>query len=87
MRCNPREVALSSASRDNSTYKLQSQMTRLCTLFLKLGSHYCREPPAPAGGGSTRYIVFPDVLVKKNFVIYYIFHPNEFNVDGMGYDF
>jgi hypothetical protein len=22
-------------------------------LFLKLGSHYYREPPAPAGGGST----------------------------------
>ena len=48
MRCNPREVALSSASRDNSTCKLQ------CTLFLKLGSHYYRESPAPAGGGSTR---------------------------------
>ena len=48
MRCNPREVALSSASRDNSTCKLQ------CTLFLKLGSHYYREPPASAGGGSTR---------------------------------
>src|SRR5271157_4458286 len=47
MRCNTREVALSSALRDNSTCKLQ------CTLFLKLGSHYYREPPAPAGGGST----------------------------------
>ena len=48
MRCNTREVALSSASRDNSTCKLQ------CTLFLKLGSHYYKEPPpAPAGGGST----------------------------------
>ena len=43
MRCNPREVALSSISQDNSTGKLQSQMTfRLCTLFLKLGSHYYR---------------------------------------------
>ena len=43
MRCNSREVALSSALRDNSTYKLQSQMTfRLYTLFLKLGSHYYR---------------------------------------------
>gem|GEM_PF-6561173 len=38
---------LSSASRDNSTCKLQ------CTLFLKFGSHYCGEPPAPAGGDST----------------------------------
>ena len=47
MRHNSREVALSSALRDNSTSKLQ------CTLFLKLGSHYYREPPAPAGGGST----------------------------------
>jgi hypothetical protein len=27
---------------------------RVCTLFLKLGSHYYREPPAPAGGGSTQ---------------------------------
>jgi hypothetical protein len=47
MRCNPREVALSSASRDNSTIKFQ------CTAFLKLGSHYFGEPLAPAGGGST----------------------------------
>ena len=58
MRCNPREVALSSASRDNSTYKLQ------CTLFLKLGSHYCGEPPAPAGGGST-YAIFHSEIIKK----------------------
>jgi len=47
MRCNPREVALSSALRDNSTYKLQG------TSFLKLGSHYYREPTVPAGGCST----------------------------------
>jgi hypothetical protein len=47
MRCNLREVALSSTLRDNSTYKLQR------TLFLKFGSHYCTEPPAPTGGGST----------------------------------
>ena len=53
-----REVALSSASRDNSTYKLQ------CTLFLKLGSHYCGEPPAPAGGGST-YAIFHSEIIKK----------------------
>ena len=45
----------------DSTYKLQSQMTsrdlqviRLCTLFLNLESHYCGEPQAPAGGGSTK---------------------------------
>jgi hypothetical protein len=44
MRYNQREVALSSTSRDNSTSKFQ------CTLFLKLGSHYYREPPAPARG-------------------------------------
>ena len=63
MRCNPREVALSSALRDNSTCKLQSQMTfRLCTLFLKLGSHYFREPPAPAGWCST--YCFQKVEVK-----------------------
>jgi hypothetical protein len=48
MRRNSREVALSSASLDNSTIKLQ------CTLFLKFGSHYYREPPAPAGGDSTQ---------------------------------
>ena len=41
------EVALSSASRDNSTYKLQY------ILFLKLGSHYYRKHPVPAGEGST----------------------------------
>jgi len=58
MRCNPREVALSSASRDNSTRKLQS------TLFLELGSHYCGEPPAPAGGGST-YAIFHSEIIKK----------------------
>jgi hypothetical protein len=46
MRRNSREVALSSASRDNSSSKLQG------TLFLKLGSHYYREPPASAGWGS-----------------------------------
>jgi len=45
---NSREVALSSVSRDNSTCELQ------CTLFLKLGSHYYRAPPAPAEGGSTQ---------------------------------
>ena len=49
MRCNPREVALSSASRDNSTRKLH------CTLFLKLGSHYYMEPTAPAGACSTYF--------------------------------
>ena len=27
---------------------------RVGTLFLKLGFHYCGEPPAPAGGGSTQ---------------------------------
>jgi hypothetical protein len=47
MRCNPREVALSPTSRDNSTSNLQG------TLFLKFGSHYCGVPPAPAGEGST----------------------------------
>ena len=46
MRRNSREVALSSASRDNSTCKFR------CTLFLKLGSYYYRVSPAPAGGGS-----------------------------------
>ena len=50
MRCNPLEVALSSASRDNSTCKLY------CTLFRKLGSHYCREPPAPAEGAPLHII-------------------------------
>jgi len=50
MRPNSREVALSSASRDNLTCKLQ------CILFLKLGSHYYKEPMAPAGGGSTYYV-------------------------------
>ena len=59
MRCNPREVAFSSASRDNSTYKLQG------TLFLKLGSHYYREPPAPAGGGSTKIIHRRQVALLK----------------------
>ena len=49
MRCNSREVELSSASRDNSTRKLH------CTLFLKLGSHYCMEPPAPTGACSTYF--------------------------------
>ena len=43
-----------SANVIDSTRKLQSQMTfRLCTLFLKLGSHYFWEPPVPAEGGST----------------------------------
>jgi hypothetical protein len=47
MRCNPREVALSSALQDNSSSKFQ------CATLLKFGTHYYREPPAPAGGGST----------------------------------
>ena len=52
MRRNSREVALSSALQNNSTNKPQSQMTfRLCTLFLKLGSHYYREPSTPVGVG------------------------------------
>ena len=79
MRCNTREVALSSASRDEfnlyygtafvifefHSFDLQASVAddptvtfrlfRLCTLFLKLGSYYCGEPPAPAGGGSTYY--------------------------------
>ena len=43
-RLHPQEVALSSASRGNSTCKLQ------CTLFLKLGAHYYREPLTIVGG-------------------------------------
>jgi hypothetical protein len=29
----------------------------LCTLFLKLGSHYYREPQSPAGRGATNTIL------------------------------
>ena len=47
MRCNPREVALSSALRDNSTNASNF------TSFVFSESYYYREPPAPAGGGST----------------------------------
>jgi uncharacterized protein len=53
MRCNPREVALSSALRDNSSSKFQ------CATLLKFGTHYYREPPAPAGGGSTAIMMLP----------------------------
>ena len=48
MRRNQREVALPTASRDNSSGKFQ------CATLLKFGTHYYREPPTPAGGGSTK---------------------------------
>jgi hypothetical protein len=38
------------------------RLFRLYTLFLKLGSHYYRELPAPAGGGSTISLTYKTVL-------------------------
>ena len=47
MRYNSREVALSSASRDNSTKEYYF------TMLVIFDSHYYRELPAPTEGGST----------------------------------
>ena len=94
MRRNPREVALSSASRDEfnlqilrhdvcniwvlsipftlqisfysfSANVIDSTCKVQCTLFLKIGSHYYREPPAPAEGSSTRHGQYLFIFLLK----------------------
>jgi phosphopantetheinyl transferase (holo-ACP synthase) len=71
------------ASRDNSTCKLQFP------LFLKLGSHYYREPPASAGGGSTKFQPdFSDgeVMIPGKGIIYVRLFSNLHYVHCVGAD-
>ena len=49
-------------------------------LFLKLGSHYFGEPPAPAGGGSTKVFI-GKYGMNKNIIDKYLYKSKIYSKD------
>ena len=49
-------------------------------LFLKLGSHYYREPPAPAEGGSTKVFI-GKYGMNKNIIDKYLYKSKIYSKD------
>ena len=56
------------------------RLFRLCTLFLKLGSHYFGESPAPAGGGSTKVFI-GKYGMNKNIIDKYLYKSKIYSKD------